>query len=99
MVAMPSRPFRERVLGTALFKAELHHIPSQKWFAPVAHFAFSPTNCTWTYVYCLPILKGMPTVDNSETAIASDFIHKIWFLPDILARTRGLKPAGLPRAV
>jgi hypothetical protein len=36
MVAMPSRPSREQVLGTVLFKAEWHHIPSQKGFAPVA---------------------------------------------------------------
>ncbi len=49
MVAMPSRPSREQVLGTVLFKAELHYILSQKGFAPVAHFAFSPTNSTWTY--------------------------------------------------
>jgi hypothetical protein len=49
MVAMPSRPSREQVLGTALFKAELHHIPSQKGFAPWRILHFSPTNSTWTY--------------------------------------------------
>ena len=42
MVAMPSRPSREQVLGTAVFKAELHHIPSQKGFAPVRILHFPP---------------------------------------------------------
>lgn len=49
MVAMPFRPSREQVLATDLFNAESRHILSQKGFAPVAHFAFSPTNSTWTY--------------------------------------------------
>jgi hypothetical protein len=49
MAAMPSRPSREQIPGTALFKPELHHIPSQKGFAPAAHFAFFLTNSTWTY--------------------------------------------------
>ena len=29
MVAMQSRPSRELVVGTLLFKPELHHVPSQ----------------------------------------------------------------------